>query len=316
MQKPTFDPGLTQQYAGNLRRIINHDGSFNVQRRGTDWRDTNPYLEMVSTTWPRFFGVVILFYALTNTIFASIYFALGPDAISISDPAMGYGRFAQCFFFSSQTLTTVGFGVLAPRTEAANLVAALEALCGLLGFAVATGLLFGRVSRPSARIGFSAKALISPYQDITSFQFRMVNRRANSLIEPEATVMLMMVDRSDGEMRREFKLLTLERPKLMLFPLMWTVVHPIDHESPLWGKSHEDLKTLQAEFLILIKAWDETFSQTVHQRYSYRYSEVVWGGKYKPAFGVDSEGGLEVHVNRVGEHELKELPRLPLPEPE
>jgi len=316
MQKPTFDPGLTQQYAGNLRRIINHDGSFNVQRRGTDWRDTNPYLEMVSTTWPRFFGIIILIYALINTVFAGIYFLLGADAISISDPAMGYSRFAQCFFFSSQTLTTVGFGVLAPRTEPANLVAAFEALCGLLGFAVATGLLFGRVSRPSARIGFSHKALIAPYQDGTSFQFRMVNRRANSLIEPEATVMLMMVDRSDGEMRREFRLLNLERPKTLFFPLTWTVVHPIDRDSPLWGKSQEDLKALQAEFLILIKAWDETFSQTVHQRYSYRYSEIVWGGKYKPAFGIDTDGGLEVHVNRVGEHELKELPSLPLPEPE
>jgi inward rectifier potassium channel len=316
MQKPTFDPGLTQQYGGTLRRIINPDGSFNIHRRGTDWRDINPYLAMVSTTWPRFFGIILVAYGLINTLFASIYYALGPDSISISAAAMGFSRFAQCFFFSSQTLTTVGFGVLAPQTETANLVSAFEALCGLLGFAVATGLLFGRVSRPSARIGFSQKALISPYQDGTSFQFRMVNRRANSLIEPEATVMLMMVDRSDGEMRREFKILNLERPKIMMFPLTWTVVHPIDRDSPLWGKTHADLKALQAEFLVLIKAWDETFSQTVHQRYSYRYSEVVWGGKYKPAFGVDAEGGLEVHVNRVSEHEIKELPSLPLPKPE
>jgi inward rectifier potassium channel len=310
MQKPTFDPGLTQQYGGTLRRIINHDGSFNVRRRGTNWRDVNPYLQMVSTTWPRFFGIIIAVYVLVNTLFAAVYFALGPDALSASAPAMGFGRFVQCIFFSSQTLTTVGFGAIAPQSAAANLVAAFEALSGLLGFAVATGLLFGRVSRPSARIGFSERALIAPYQDGMSFQFRMVNRRANSLIEPACTLMLMTVDRSDGELRREFRILKLEREKIMLFPLTWTVVHPIDHESPLHGKSQEDLKSLQAEFLILVKAWDETFSQTVHQRFSYRYGEVVWGGLFRPSFGVDEEGALEVHVNRVGDHELRELPRL------
>jgi inward rectifier potassium channel len=311
MQKVTFDPGLTQQYGGNLRRIINHDGSFNVRRRGTGWRDVNPYLAMVSTTWPRFFGVILILYVLVNTLFAAVYFSLGPGALSANAPAMGFGRFAQCVFFSSQTLTTVGFGALAPRSQTANLIAAFEALCGLLGFAVATGLLFGRVSRPSARIGFSNRALISPYQDGTSFQFRMVNRRANSLIEPACTLMLMTVDRSDGEMKREFRILKLEREKIMLFPLTWTVVHPIDRESPLWGKSQEELKSLQAEFLVLVKAWDETFSQTVHQRFSYRFSEVVWGGRFKPSFVVDAEGALEVHVNRVSDLEAKELPRLP-----
>jgi inward rectifier potassium channel len=209
-------------------------------------------------------------------------------------------RFLQCFFFSSQTLTTVGFGAISPVSPAANIVAALEALCGLLGFAVATGLLFGRVSRPSARIGFSRKALIAPYQEGTSFQFRMVNRRANTLIEPSATLMLMTVDRTDGTSRRDFTLLKLERPSIMLFPLTWTIVHPIDADSPLFGKTQADLEALQAEFMILVKAWDETFAQTVHQRFSYRYSELVWGGRFTPAFGVDEKGDLQVHVDKVG----------------
>jgi inward rectifier potassium channel len=209
-------------------------------------------------------------------------------------------RFLQCFFFSSQTLTTVGYGAIAPSSPAANLVSAFEALSGLLGFAVATGLMFGRVSRPSARIGFSGNALISSYQDGTSFQFRMVNRRANTLIEPAATLMLMTVDRTNGSSRRDFKVLKLERPSIMLFPLTWTIVHPIDADSPLFGKTLADLEALQAEFMILIKAWDETFAQIVHQRYSYRYSELVWGGKFTPAFGVDEKGDLQVHVDKVG----------------
>jgi inward rectifier potassium channel len=317
MQSPSFDPGLTQKYDGPLRRVINADGSFNVLRRGTTWRDINPYLHLVSISWIQFFGWVLLFYVLVNSVFAAIYFMLGPEALT---EKVGHAtdRYLQCIFFSSQTLTTVGFGALAPVTPAANTVAAFEALVGLLGFAVATGLLFGRVSRPSARIGFSEKALIAAYQDISSFQFRMVNRRANTLIEPAATLMLMTVDRSDGTSQRQFTLLRLERPSIMLFPLTWTVVHPIDSESPLYGKTPDDLEALQAEFMVLIKAWDETFGQTVHQRFSYRYSQLVWGGKFTPAFGVDDQGDLQVHVDKVGNfttqtttENLRELPPVP-----
>ncbi len=310
MQKPTFDPGLTQQYAGPLRRIINPDGSFNVLRRGTNWRDVNPYLHLISISWTHFFGYVVLGYVLVNTFFAAVYFGLGPGALHGPDgSASGIDRFLECFFFSSQTVTTVGFGALAPGNKTANLIAALEALVGLLGFAVATGLLFGRVSRPSARIGFSERALISPYQDVTSLQFRMVNRRANTLIEPEVTLMLMTVNRNHGTgpERREFKILKLEREKVLFFPLTWTVVHPIDSESPIYGKSHSDLEELQAEFMILVKAWDETFTQTVHQRFSYRYSEIVWGAKFVPAFGVDGKGDLQVHVDKVGRYTTAQL---------
>jgi inward rectifier potassium channel len=306
MQTPSFDPGLTQKYDGPLHRVINPDGSFNVLRRGANWRDVNPYLHLVSISWTRFFGWVLLGYILVNLLFATVYFLLGPGALTRGvNPVIDSDRFLQGFFFSSQTLTTVGFGAIAPATPAANVVAALEALSGLLGFAVATGLLFGRVSRPSARIGFSNKALITSYQDGTSFQFRVVNRRANTLIEPAATLMLMTVDRTDGSWRREFQVLRLERPSIMLFPLTWTIVHPIDADSPLRGKTHADLEALQAEFIILFKAWDETFSQTVHQRFSYRYTELVWGGRFTPAFAVDTKGELQVHVDKVGNYVIE-----------
>jgi len=303
MRKPTFDPGLTQQYSGPLRRIINPDGSFNVRRKGTDWRDVNTYLALVSLPWPQFFAVIVGLYTMVNLLFATAYFALGPNALRGSSAgADAAARFFECFFFSSQTLTTVGFGAVAPFSGAANLIAAVEALTGLLGFAVATGLLFGRVSRPSARIGFSAHAIVAPYQEGASFQFRMVNRRANTLIEPAVTLMMMTVDRSGVEHRRDFQILHLERDKVMLFPLTWTVVHPIDAESPLFGKTAKDLEDLQAEFMVLVKAWDETFGQTVHQRFSYRYSEIAWGRRFTPAFHVDGSGSMEVHVNRISNH--------------
>ncbi|HYA16296.1 MAG TPA: ion channel [Bryobacteraceae bacterium] len=305
MQKPGFDPGLTTQYNGPLRRVINPDGSFNVIRRGTGWRDVHPYLHLVSASWTRFVAVILAGYIVVNSIFATIYFLLGPNALNgaqADGPALD--RFLQCVFFSAQTVTTVGFGAVSPASRAANTVAAFEALCGLLGFAVATGLLFGRVSRPSARIGFSEHALIAPYQDGSSFQCRIVNRRANTLIEPEVTLMLMTVQRADGSNRRDFKVLKLERDKVMLFPLTWTIVHPIDAESPLHGKKADDLKELEAEFIVLVKAFDETFGQQVHQRFSYRYHDVIWGGRFTPAFGIDSAGNLQVHLDKVGRYEL------------
>ncbi len=303
MQKPNFDPGLTQQYSGPLRRAINADGSFNVTRHGTNWRDTHPYLHLVSIPWWSFLGTVLTVYILINTVFAVCYFLMGPGALqSAAGVTSAADRFLQCFFFSSQTLTTVGFGALAPASRAANLFAALEALTGLLGFAVATGLLFGRVSRPSARIGFSEVALIAPYQGGLSFQFRMANRRANTLIEPEVTVMVMTVSPDGGNQQRKFQLLKLERDKIMMFPMTWTVVHPIDAESPLAGLTVQDLQARQAEFMILVKAWDDTFSQTVHQRYSYLVSEVVWNAKFTPAFGINDEGAMEVHVDKLGRY--------------
>ncbi len=304
MQKPSFDPGLTQQYNGPLRRAINPDGSFNVQRRGTDWRDIHPYLGLVSMPWWQFFAIIVLAYATLNFVFAGIYFLLGPNALQgLMDGAPRTDRFLTAVFFSSQTLTTVGFGAIAPHSRIANVVAAFEALIGLLGFAVATGVLLGRVSKPSARIGFSERALMAPYQDGRALQLRVVNRRKNSLMELEATVMLMTVDRVDGTMKRDFSVLKLERDKILFFPLTWTVVHPVDAESPLAGKTEADLREQQAELLVSIKGWDETFSQTVHQRYSYRFDEIVWDGKFQPAFQVNEDGNMVLEVGEVGAYQ-------------
>jgi len=299
LQKAKFDPGLTQQYGGPLRRAINNDGTFNVIRRGTSWRDFHPYLQLVSVSWATFFALLLAGYTALNVIFASVYYVLGPHALK---GGMAGNQFLTAFYFSSQTLTTVGFGSIAPNSHAANLLAAFEALIGLLGFAVATGLLFGRVSRPSARIGFSERALIAPYQEGASLQFRVVNRRENSLIEPEARVLLMTVERNGPSVRRNYTALNLERPSVLFLPLTWTVVHPIDSESPLWNKTAEQLVEAEAELLILIKAWDETFSQTVHQRYSYRFDEIIWNARFTPAFTVGSNGDLVLDVGKVGDY--------------
>ena len=301
MRNPTFDPGLTQKFEGPLRRVINKDGSFNVHRRGASWRDFHPYLHLINLGWPSFLLALFVGYLVANTLFAAAYYSLGAGQLQGADAPTEWGRFLNGFFFSSHTLSTVGYGNITPKSTAANVVASLEALVGVLGFAVATGLLFGRVSRPSARIGFSESMVVAPYQEGASLQFRVVNRRANSLMEMEARLLLMTVEMNNGEQRRSYRVLRLERDQVLFLPLTWTIVHPIDAESPLWGQSAADLQRLQAEVLILIKAYDDTFSQTVLARHSYRHDEIVWCKRFAPAFHVDGEGDLVRELRKVGE---------------
>jgi len=258
---PAFDPGLTSKYMGVLLRAINKDGSFNVRRRGFRKIAGSAYLQLVTMTWPRFLTLVTLFYLAVNTLFAGAYHMIGNDALHASERDLGLNGFARAFFFSAQTLTTVGYGSLYPFGLAAHVVAALEAAVGLMGFALATGLLFARFSRPSARLVFSDRMLVAPYRDGTSLQFRIANERSNVLMEVEADVMLMTVDSdASGQLRRNFVELTLERRKIFFLALTWTLVHPIDETSPLWGRTAADLKNLQAELLILIKGFDDSFS--------------------------------------------------------
>jgi inward rectifier potassium channel len=301
MRKPSYDPGLTQQFTSPVSRVINKDGTFNVHRRGTTWRDIHPYLHLINMSWPKFLATVFMGYVLLNILFAVIYFQLAPDQLQGGDSSTTLNHFLSGFFFSAHTLSTVGYGNISPKGLAANVISSFESLVGVLAFAVATGLLFGRVSRPSARIGFSETMVVAPYQEGSSLQFRVVNRRQNSLMELEVRPLLMTVETVNGQPTRSYKMLRLERENLLFLPLTWTVVHPIDAESPLWNKNAEDLAAMQAEILILVKAYDDTFSQTVLARYSYRHDEIVWGKRFAPAFFVDTEGDLVLEVWKVGE---------------
>src|ERR1700735_1148589 len=217
MKKESFDPGLTTQFSGDLRRTINADGSFNVKRTGLRWRDANPYLMLIDTTWTRFLLVVLLGFLAVNMIFASLYLMIGIKSLKGLESDMG--AFANAFFFSVHTLTTVGYGNVYPEGAYANAISSLEAATGLMVFAIATGLLYGRFSRPSARIVYSKNAIIAPYQDGTSLQFRVANARSNTLMDMEARVLLMTVESSGGELRRNFIDLPLERPRIFFFAL-------------------------------------------------------------------------------------------------
>jgi inward rectifier potassium channel len=300
--QPSFDPGFTQQYSGALLRAINKDGSFNIRRRGYSNLSRGAYLHMVGVSWPRFLAGVAGCYLIVNFVFAGLYLALGPDALHASERDLGLGTFGRAFFFSVHTLTTVGYGALYPYGFAANLVAAVEAALGLMGFALATGVLYGRFSRPSARLVFSEKMIVAPFRDASSLQFRVANQRSNVLMDLDADMVLMTVESdASGQLKRNFTELRLERSEIYFLALTWTLVHPLDQSSPLWGKSAADLERLQAEVMILIKGYDDSFSQVVHTRYSYRWDEMEWSVRFAPAFEVAPEGHLVLDVSRVGE---------------
>jgi len=302
MKPESFDPGLTTQFSGELRRTINPDGTFNVHRKGTRLRDTNIYLKLIDTTWPRFLLIVAAVFLAVNMAFAGIYLAIGINHLQGVESELS--PFLNAFFFSVHTLTTVGYGNVYPKGVASNAISALEAATGLMVFALGTGLLYGRFSRPSARILFSDRALIAPYQDGTSLQFRVSNARDNTLMELTARVMLMTVANSDGQLKRTFFELPLERRMIYFFPLTWTIVHPIDSDSPLYGKTAQDLAQSTAEILILLQGFDDTFSQTVHAQYSYRHDELLWGAKFQPAFHVDPKGDLVLDLNRIHDRRM------------
>jgi inward rectifier potassium channel len=294
-----FDPGLTQSYTGRLRRAINKDGSFNVLRRGVSLREKGFYLHLMSSSWPWFLAQVGLAYTLVNVLFAAVYYWIGVEWLAGAPHDTPLDAFLGAFFFSVQTLTTVGYGHIAPRGILTSSVAALEAMTGLLAFALGTGLMYGRFSRPLARLMFSRQMVVAPFRDETALMFRVANGRPNVLMELEATVIMMTVVAGPDGVKRQYTGMSLERAKIYFLPLSWTIVHPIDDNSPLMGLSREDLERMQAEFLIVIKCFDDTFSQTVHARYSYTFDEIEWESRFLPAFDVTGDGDLQFDVSQL-----------------
>jgi len=259
------------------QRLLNRDGSFNVARRGLKLGSSlSPYHLLLTTSWTRFMGMLAGSYVVLNGVFGLAYLACGPGGLSGGE---GTG-FARAFFFSVETFSTIGYGNVGPVGLTTNLVVTLEALVGLLWLALATGLLFARFSRPTARVVFSRTAVIAPYRGITAFEFRIANARTSQLIELRATVMFARFEDVNGRRLRRYYPLELERSSVVFFPLSWTIVHPITDASPLKGLTRDDLRRCEGEFLVLLAGVEETFAQTVHARSSYKWDEIVWGAKF------------------------------------
>jgi inward rectifier potassium channel len=269
-------------------RLLNRDGSFNVVREGLGFfQERSPYHRLLSMSWPAFVGLLASLYVVVNLVFALLYLACGPGALVTPSTGAPEGRFLQAFFFSVETFATIGYGNVYPRGIAANALMTLEALVGLLGVALATGIIFARFARPAARIRFSRMALIAPYRDGLAFEFRVANERSSQIIDLAATVLFTRFEDAaapEEKSTRQFHPLALERERVVFFPLSWTVVHPITESSPLHGLTEEDLRRTGAEFLVLLSGFDETYATTVHQRTSYKASEVRWNARFSTVY--------------------------------
>ncbi|HEY8559431.1 MAG TPA: ion channel [Pyrinomonadaceae bacterium] len=276
------DLGFGEKVAHETRlRFLNRDGSFNVIRRGL--RSTsflNLYHYLLTMRWSRFLMLVLLLYFLSNVVFGGLYALLGDASLVDTSELPLQNIFLRGFFFSVQTFATIGYGTIHPVGLLPNLLVTVESYYSLLANALITGLVFARFSRPEAKIIFSENAIIAPYRGVSGLMFRLVNNRNNQLIELKAQVLYARFVEENGNFVRRFDLLKLERERVSFFPLSWTIVHPIDEASPLYGCTENDLLENDAEILVLISALDETFAQSVHMRTSYKINELKFGYKF------------------------------------
>ena len=286
-------------------RLLNRDGSFNVRRDGLRfWESLSAYHYLLTISWTKFLAIVSAMFILTNALFALLYVACGDGALMRAGNMPSLGRFADAFFFSVETLATIGYGHVAPASLAANVLMAVESLIGLLAFAVVAGFVFARFARPTACIRFSSNAVIAPYRGGKAFMFRIVNQRSSQLVNLAAQVLLSRRKRDGASaLDREFIPLTLERESVVFFPLAWTIVHPIDEKSPLRHWTAADLVDCDAEFLVLLNGFEETFSQTVHTRSSYTAEEIVWGARFLSMFNLPDDEELSVDIRKLDEVE-------------
>lgn len=290
----------------SLLRLLNRDGSFNVRRTGLGYFESmSLYHTVLTMSWPRFLGLITLFYFAINIAFGAAFWACGPEALNGPGAAAAGGALMRAVFFSVQTFGTIGYGQVGPIGLVPNLLVTLESLTGLISLALITGILFARFARPTAAILFSRAALIAPYRDHSAFEFRIANRRSNQLIDLHARVLFSRLRiREGGRRMREFVELTLERPSVVFFPLAWTIVHSIDEGSPLHGITREQMTAEEAEFLVLLEGTDETFATRVHARTSYKPAELVWNVRFSDVFDRSGpDDGLSIDIGRLHDFE-------------
>lgn len=303
--KQAKDPGLGVSYQKSVGRMMNEDGSFNIERVGmvTGYKDIYKYLVDLSS-W-KFTLFLTMAFVILNTIFTLGYLLIGVH--ELQGIPHNQHPFAGAFYFSAQTFTTVGYGAIAPKGTGASLLASIEAFVGLVTFSIATGLIYGRFSRPSAKIAFSHNVLITPHKGGKAMMFKMVNLRNSVLLNTKVNVMITLNHHehdASAYMRRYYNL-PLEVDSVKFFPLTWTVVHEINEQSPLHDLNLEDIVKKGAELLIMVEAFDETFSQIVLQKHSYAGHQWKDNVRFKRIFSADDSGKIILNI-----HELNELEAL------
>lgn len=291
----------------SVRRTVNLDGNFNVVRKGIskfDWGDL--YHALLTLSWIKLFAVVAASYVITNVLFAFLYLAAGDGVEN-----MRQGDFSDAFFFSVQTMATIGYGAMYPKTLFANILVAIEALLGLLGVSMGSGLVFARFSLPKARVMFSRVAVIAPYNGVPTLMFRVANERQSWILEAQVNVSLLTSEiTQEGQTMRRFYDLPLFRDRSSLFALTWTVMHPINESSPLYDITLDKMLTDEMEILITLTGIDQTVSDNIHAHHSYIPTEIFWNHQFVDILTKTQDGRRSIDYNRF--HDTTPLENLSL----
>ena len=301
------DLGLGEKYDFKEKRLINKDGSFNVIKHGSIKGVRDTYTLLLEMSWTKFILVLLGSYFLLNLLFACIYFVIGVENLEGADTGSAILDFMSCFYFSSQTFTTVGYGIISPKGAAVNLVAATEAMVGLLSFSLATGLLFGRFSRPHLKLAFSDNMLISDYakNNGKALMFKLANKRNSVLLETKVEVIATYNIEVNGEIKRTYRRLDLEIAEVKMLPTQWTVVHPIDENSLFSQFSLQELTSKRLEVLILIKSVDESYSHPIFERTSYKAEEIIDNANFVKNNQIGDDGNIIIDLHNINSYEIK-----------
>lgn len=304
--KNTDNSGFGSNASG---RFINKDGLPNVQRRGVNvFNRLSWYHTMLNLSTFRFLSYLVIAYILVNILFAMIYYLIGVQHLTGIDKSNPLNEFIDVFFFSSQTFTTVGYGRIAPVGFTASLVATFEAFLGLLTFAIATGLFYGRFSRPRAYLRFSDIAVISPFKESSALMFRLAPYKNNALTDADVIVSAAIGVIEDGVLKSNFYRLETQLSKINTLALNWTVVHKIDENSPFYGFSESDFKNTDIELIVQVRAFDEVFSNTVVQRSSYVSDEIIYGAKFVTMYYPNKDNlSTVLDLDKINEYQKEDL---------
>ncbi|MDB5227232.1 MAG: ion transporter [Bacteroidota bacterium] len=275
--------GFGNSTIGKNQRIVNKDGSFNVSRRGLNIFQRFSFFHwMINSKWSVFLGIVVLGFLTSNAIFAFIYdVVLGVNHFHGIETHSPLKNYFELFFFSSQTYTTVGYGRINPATTISSFVAAIDALSGVLYFAIVTGLLYGRFSKPVPKIQFSKIGVVAPYKEGFAFMFRVANKLNHQLQNAEVRLIASEIVDENGRASRQFFELELERKEIVFFATSWTIVHPIDEKSPFFNMGEEEFNRNEPEFMLQLKVYDQSYSQDTFTNTSYRKEEIVWNAVFE-----------------------------------
>ncbi len=296
------DTGFSTVPEGQPDRLINQDGSLNVKRTGLGFfAHFSVFRELIEMGWGKFNLIVVASYLIINVLFALVYLWIGVEELNVKNTADETNDFLNAFYFSAQTFSTVGYGRENPLNHPSNLVAVFEMLVGMMYLALAAGLLYGRFSRPVSKVIFSENILVSPYREGKGLMFRFSNAKSNLLIEVEVQVLMSMNVVENGNPIRKFYQLELERKKINMLAMTWTVVHPIDGNSPLMNLSETDLMESEPEFLVFVNAINDTNSQLIHARTSYKNDEIIWDAKFDSIYKTKNKKTV-VSIDRINKY--------------